>query len=257
MEFWTIEHFIAIVPAFIIGIVIAIILRKYLINKPLHIRMIPFQVCTIILLILEVIKQIFSFEDGGYRLHSLPFHVCSLFLYLFPLLSFYKGKNSDLINILACTVSVALAILMFTLPTTIFSVGENWNTDYMSFHTIVFHNLVLFMFVLILFLDLYTPQEKNYLKEIIICCLIYCVIAALLSQLLKTNFHNFYDCSIEPIKDFIDSIKASAGYVFGQTLYVFLFTLVNIGFSILSYYAYVLISKTFNKIMNNTNKQIE
>lgn len=257
MEFWTLEHFLAIVPAFIVGLIIAILLRKFLINKPLYIRMIPFQVCTGLLLFLEVLKQIDSFEETGYRLYSIPLHVCSLFLFLFPLMSFYKGKHSDLINTFACTVSGALTIFMVVLPTIIFSADnvKYWDKDFMSLHTVFFHNLVLFMFVLILALELHTPQKKSYLKEILIGAGIYSVIAALFSQLLKTNFSNFYECNIGPLKDLVDSIKASLGYGAGQAIYVFVLILLHIGFFILSYYVYRLVQKAVSALVNLKTKK--
>lgn len=258
---WTFEHFLAIVPAAIVGIVIAIILRKYLIDKPLHIRMIPFHVCTVILLISEVIKQIVSIGYNGepYRLYSLPLHVCSLFLFLFPLMSCYKGKYSDLINTFACTVSGALTIFMVILPTMLYPVNEivEWNTNYLYFHTVFFHNLVLFMFVLIVALELHTPKKKSYLKEVTIGAYMYCLHAALFSYLLQTNFSNFYSCNMPGIDGIVAAIKTATSEAVGQTFYVFILILLHIGFFILSYYVYVLISKAISKITNKTQKQVE
>ena len=258
---WTFEHFLAIVPAFVIMVVIALVLRKFLIDKPLHIRMIPFQVCTVILLILEVIKQIVSIGYNGeiYRLYSLPFHVCSLFLFLFPLMSFYKGKYSDVINTLACTISGALTIFMFILPTMLYPVNEivEWNTNYLYFHTVFFHNLVLFMFILIVALKLHTPQKKSYLKEVVVFAYFYCMHAVAFSYLLQTNFSNFYSCNMPGIDGIVAAIKTATNDIIGQAVYVFVLIGLHIGFFILSYYVYKLISGTINKLTNKPEKQIE
>ena len=258
---WTFEHFLAIVPAFIIMVGIALILRKFLLEKPLHVRMIPFQVCTIILLVLEVIKQIVSIGYNGeiYRLYSLPLHVCSLFLFLFPLMSFYKGKYSDLINTFACTVSGALTIFMVILPEMLYPVNEivEWNTNYLYFHTVFFHNLVLFMFILIVALNLHTPQKKSYLKEVVVFAYIYCLHAAAFSYLLQTNFSNFYSCNMPGIDGVVAAIKASTNEVIGQAFYVFVLIGLHIGFFILSYYVYKLISGTINKFTNKAKKHLE
>jgi len=45
-------------------LIIAVILRKFLINKPLKIRAIPFAVVSIILFVLEIFKQVLSFKVG-------------------------------------------------------------------------------------------------------------------------------------------------------------------------------------------------
>ena len=258
---WTFEHFLAIVPAFVVMVVIAILLRKFLINKPLHIRMIPFQICTVILLVIEVFKQIDSIDINGegYRLYSIPLHVCSLFLFLFPLMSFYKGKHSDVINTFACTVSGAMTLFILILPTMLYPVNDilTWNTNYLSFHTVFFHNLVFFMFILIVALELHTPQKKHYLKEIIIGSLCYCAVAITFSYLLKTNFSNFYSCNMPGINDVVAAIKSATSDTFGQMFYVFVLTLLHVGFFILSYYVYKLISYGITKLTNKKTKYIE
>lgn len=259
MEFWTLEHFLAIVPAFVVFVIVALILRKLLIDKPLHIRMIPFQVATVILLIAEVIKQIVSFGYNGeiYRLYSLPVHVCSMFLFLLPLMAFYKGKGSDLINTLACTVCGALTIFMVVMPTILYPANEvvEWYTNYLFFHTVFFHDWVLFIFILILALNLHECSKKHYLKEISFFGLGYSVVAITFSYLLKTNFSNFYECNIGPIKALVDTISASAGETFGTIFYVVVLTCLHIGFFIGSYYVYRAISSLLKKIESKFSKK--
>ena len=251
MELWTYEHFLAIVPAFVIFVIISLVLRKFLINKPLNIRMIPFQVATVVLIVAELIKQIVSFGYNGevYRLYSLPLHVCSLFLFLLPLMAFYKGKWKDLINTLACTVCGALTLFMAIIPTMLYPVNEirEWYTNYLFFHTVFFHNLVLFMFLLILALNLHECKKKHYLKEIFIFGIGYSIIAASFSYLLKTNFSNFYQCNMGPIKAVVDSIAASSGQTFATLVYVVVLTFLHAGFFIASYYVYRLIANLLKK----------
>ena len=259
MEFWTFEHFLAIVPAFVICLAISLVLRKFLINKPRHIRMIPFQIATVILLISEVIKQIVSIGYNGeaYRLYSLPFHVCSIFLFLLPLMAFYKGKWSDLINTFACTVCGALTIFMVIIPTMLYPAHEvtGWYTDYLYFHTVFFHNWVLFIFMLILALNLHERAKKHYVLEIALFGLGYSVVAASLSYLLQTNFSNFYSCNMAPIQALVDSISASAGETFGTIFYVSVLACLHVGFFIGSYYVYSVISNLIKKVEVKYNKK--
>ena len=96
MELWSPNHVKTLLPSFIIMIILGIILRIFLGKKSEKIRMIPFQICTVILLVLEVIKQVKSFADG-YDLYHIPLHFCSLFLYLLPamlILTAYVGLIS-------------------------------------------------------------------------------------------------------------------------------------------------------------------
>ena len=79
MELWTFEHFITIVPAVIVMITITWFLSKLLKNKSYEVRMIPFKILAVVLLVSEVVKQIISFLQG-YDLYHIPLHVCSLFI---------------------------------------------------------------------------------------------------------------------------------------------------------------------------------
>ena len=83
MQLWTKEHALTLLPAIALMLIAAFFLRKWLINKPLKTRMIPFQILTVILLLLEVGKQGLSLYQG-YDLYCLPFHYCSLFIFALP-----------------------------------------------------------------------------------------------------------------------------------------------------------------------------
>ena len=120
MQFWTLEHFVTIVPAVIIMILITIVLSKVLGNKPHHIRMIPFQILAVILLLSEIIKQVLSIING-YDLYHIPLHVCSLFIFLIPLMAFYRGKGFSIIRTFTCTVCMALSLFLIIYPNLIYS----------------------------------------------------------------------------------------------------------------------------------------
>lgn len=249
MELWTYEHFITVIPAVIVMIIITFILSRFLGKKPLHIRMIPFQVLACILFLSEVGKQVLSLIRG-YDLYHLPFHVCSLFIFLIPLMAFYKGKGEDIVKTITCAVCISLFIFMTIYPNLIYSPGniKNFFNDYFDFHTVFFHNIVLFEFILIIGLDLHSISNKSYLKPMLIFSACYAAIAALMAQLLQTNYSNFYSCNIGPIADLIDSIKASIGYTGGQIIYVVVLFFLHIGFFTGAYYLYTVVNKLSNNI---------
>ena len=91
MQLWTYEHAITVLPGLAIMAVLAVVLRKFLKEKPHHIRMIPISVIAVILVLLEIGKQETSLRQG-YDLYCLPFHFCSLFIFMLPLMAFYRGK---------------------------------------------------------------------------------------------------------------------------------------------------------------------
>lgn len=248
MELWTFEHFITFVPAVIVMIIITFILRKFLGNKPHNIRMIPFQILAAILLLSEILKQVFSFIRG-YDLYHIPLHVCSLFIFLIPLMAFYNGKGKEVIRTFACTVCVSLSLFMTIYPNLIYSPGNitNFFNDYFDFHTVFFHNVVVFEFILIIGLNLHSTEGKTYTKHVLIASAAYAVVAAVMAQLLQTNFSNFYSCNIGPLNDLINMIKDSLGYAAGQTIYVIVLIFLHIGFFTGSYYLYKLIEKLIAK----------
>jgi hypothetical protein len=247
MQLWTLEHFVTIVPAVIIMILITIVLSKVLGNKPHHIRMIPFQILAVILLLSEIIKQVLSIING-YDLYHIPLHVCSLFIFFIPLTAFYNKKGSEVINLFTCTICVSIALFMLIYPNIIYSKENiaNFFNNYFDFHTVFFHNLILFEFILIIGLNLYSTKGKKYLKHVVIASIIYSSIAALMAQILKTNFSNFYSCNIEVVNNLVLSVKESIGNILGQALYVLILLILHVGFFITSYYVYTKVEKLQN-----------
>ena len=83
MGLWTPEHAATLLPAVAVMLALAWLLRRKLADKPFETRMIPIKVIAVILLLLEVGKQVVSL-CRGYDLYHLPFHFCSLFLFMMP-----------------------------------------------------------------------------------------------------------------------------------------------------------------------------
>lgn len=245
MELWTYEHFITLVPAVAVMIAIALVLNHFIGNKPWRIRSIPFKIVATILFASEVVKQILSFKQG-YDLYHIPFHVCSLFISLLPAMAFYTGKHAASVRTIACSVCTALMLFMIIYPNLIYSAGNirDFFDDYFDFHTVFFHNAVIFAFILAIVLRLNNIEEnKSYAKNMLRYSLIYTAIAATMSQILKTNYSNFYKCNIGPINDMILDIKDKIGYAPAQAIYVAVLFVLHIGFFMGSYCLYVAIDK--------------
>ena len=91
MELWTKQHAYCVIPSVIAFILITILLNKLIGKKDLKIRMIPFQIITIILLILEVIKQVTSIIKG-YDLYYI-LYIFVLYFYLYYQLCHFIKAN--------------------------------------------------------------------------------------------------------------------------------------------------------------------
>jgi len=258
MELWTKEHFWQLIPTEIAMIIIALILNKFIGKKSLKVRMIPFQILAVLLFVSEIGKQYCSFtQESGYDLYHIPLHVCSLFIPLLPLMAFYKGKYQDTVKAITCTVTTAMVLFMVIYPNLIYGAWniKNFFNGYFDFHTVFFHNVVIFEFILIIALRLYHVGEKSYVKPIALFAAGFSLIAGVMSQLLKTNYANFYRCNIGPVQGLVDSIKAQIGESAGQLIYVIILGILHVLFFLACYYLYKAIDKLNIKLRGKVEEK--
>ena len=251
MGLWTKEHFFLIIPSFIVFIVFGVILGKLLKNKSEKVKYIPLQIITLILLALEFMKQGYNIRDNGYDLYALPFHYCSLFLYLLPFHSFYKGKYKKFTDAVSLSCLASLFLFMLVMPDVVFSAGniKGFSQSFSSFHTVVFHLIVCLYFVLTLSLKLYDFDVKKDLKATAIFLAIYVVIATIMSFSLKVNFHNLYKCNLGMVEDIRLALMEVIG-IFGHILYVVVLFFLTILFAFAAYFATKGVLKLISKISN-------
>lgn len=248
MELWSSAHAKTLLPALVIMIILSAFLRVMLIDKPKKVRMLPLQIIAVLLLLLEVGKQAVSFSRG-YNLYHIPLHFCSLLLLTLPAMAFYTGKYAERVCAIGTAINGAIFWLTAIYPCLIYSSGniEAFFQDYLDFHTVAFHNLAMLSFLLILFLDLHTPKAKGETKPIVIFITVFCIVAAIASQLLQTNYAGFYSCNVPVIENIRLSLQANIGYTIAQLIYVVALMIVHYGF-ILGFYAlYKSIHKLFSR----------
>lgn len=247
MELWTPAHAETLLPALAVMLLIALVLGKLLRERPLAVRMLPIQIIACILVILEIGKQAVSLYNG-YDLYHLPFHFCSLFIFALPVMAFYKGKHRSAVTAITTSLCGALFLLMLIYPNLIYSSGniENYFQGYMDFHTVTFHNLVMLAFLLMITLQLHTPQPKGETKPVTLFVIGFCVVSATMAQILKTNYANFYTCNVPVFEELRLSLQGSIGYIPTQLLYILILTGLNIGFVLMSYWFSRLLLKLFS-----------
>ena len=231
MELWTYEHVITVLPGLAVMFLLAVVLRKFLKDKPYKIRMIPISVIAVILVLLEIGKQGTSLRQG-YDLYCLPFHFCSLFIFMLPLMAFYKGKGAKTVSVITTALCMSVFLIMLIYPNLIYpSVSvRSFTTSYMSFHTVTFHLLVMLAAVLILALGLYEPMGKHEIKAVFWYIVIFCAVSAAMAHILKTNYANFYVCNIPVLEQVRQAIAAAVGEVPAKLFYIVVVTLVNVVF---------------------------
>lgn len=255
MQLWTYEHVISILPIQACLIFIAFILRRFLGKSNMRVRMIPLQIVSVMLLLLEIGKQVISLAHG-YNLYHLPFHFCSLFIFMLPLMAFYNGKFSSHVKNITASLCASVVILMLIYPNLIYSTNDvhTFLQDYFAFHTVSFHNLVLFAFTLILALELWENDGRKYHKAIVYFTIGFCIISATMAQLLHTNFNNFYSCNVPPLEDLRLQMQQLLGYGMTQGCYILIVTLLDIGFVQLSYLLFRVLRKWFS--LPHSNKKL-
>ena len=253
--FWTSLHAYTLIPQFVLFIVLAFILSRVLKNKDYETKLLPLKICTILLLILEVAKQVRGFVVG-YDRYWIPLHFCSLFLYFHPIACFYKGKYRDIFMLIAGVVSTCLFLFMAVYPNLIYSddaIRSMWNYvtgrggGFSELHSVVFHSIALFTFFLFIFQGLIKFDTKKDVKVVIITYALYCAIVGPFAQMIDTNFNNFVHSNAPFLEDLRLNIINGTGKFLGQTIYVVMISIGTILVPLIAYFVLKGLTKIFNK----------
>lgn len=243
MELWTREHTMTLLPALAVMTVAAIALRKWLGGKEYRVRMIPVQIIAVLLVLLEIGKQVDSICHG-YDLYHIPLHYCSLVLVMLPVMAFYRGKAKEIVRSITCGVCMAVTLLTVIYPNLIYSAGNisGYWEGFQNFHTVTFHNLAIFATLLMLALDVYLPGKQGG-KALTLFMLGFCLVSATAAQLLQTNYNNFYTCNIPPLEQLRQIVEAATGALVAKLLYVLIVTALDIAFTLGAFALYKLLAK--------------
>lgn len=245
MELWTDQHAKTLLPAVAVYFVIGFLLRLWIGKKSLRVRMIPFQILAVVIVLLEIGKQVVSFSRG-YDLYHIPLHFCSLFIFMLPAMAFYRGKGANTVAGITSALCTAVFALMMIYPNLIYSAGniENFFGDnFLDFHTVAFHNIVVLEFVLVIMLNLHTPAPRGESKAVVWFMVGFCVVAASMAQILETNYANFYSCNIPVFETLRISMQSVLGAVLTQIIYVLIVAALTVLFVLGFYRLYRLLKK--------------
>lgn len=236
MGLWTKEHAYTLIPAVIVMLAASMVLRHFLKDKAEKYRLLPIQIIAVLLVVLEFGKQGFHLIRG-YDLYALPFHVCSLALFMLPAMAFYRGKHDGTVRSITSAICVAITLLLLIYPSLIYSGGNvvNFFKDFLDFHTVAFHNLVIFACMLIFALNLYAPREKGEGKAVALFHGGFCLVSATMAMVLKTNYANFYECNIPVFESIREGLQPVLGYWPTQLIYIAILSVLTVAFMLMSW----------------------
>lgn len=236
MVLWSDNHVRTLLPALVLMVIISLVLRKVLGNKSRRVRLIPFQILTCVILLLEVFKQGLSFPN--YDLYNIPLHYCSLAIFTMPLLAFYNGKHAGRVHAITASVCSAIFLLTAIYPELIYGghCVDTYFESFSSFHTVTFHNVVMFAFLLIPALGLFEKPAKGDWKVVALFIVGYSAVAAPAAQILQTNYNNFYQCNIPPLESVRQAVQGVLGSGAAQVIYVLIVIVMDILFTLGAYW---------------------
>lgn len=174
-------------------------------------------VVTILFYVLEAAKigYIMSGNGWSYPMNHLPFHLCSLPLYLMPLLLFVK--NETLLQYVKPALVAGLlfgGIIAMLYPTNIIGNGESFfpiGENVLEWISFLYHPLMIFTAVYVIYTGIYRIKFENFYKAFPII-IIYMLMAMVVNSLLDKDFMLLNRGSGSPFQFMIDS--------FGQFPYV-------------------------------------
>ncbi len=132
------------------------------------------------------------YQDKAYPLNHLPFHLCSLPLYLYPLIYVLRNNNFVQKFVMPSAYSLILiaGIIALAMPTNIIGDELNWfplKANILPIISFLFHGLMIFSSIFLLKSGLYNFKKEDYPRTIMVG-LFFASIAMIVNQFLDKDF---------------------------------------------------------------------
>ncbi|MBQ8292813.1 MAG: YwaF family protein [Bacilli bacterium] len=178
-------------------LILYILIRLMIKNKnqaPLKV----IKIISILVLLMEVSKIIWGISVGRYAdwFDYLPLWFCSLFIPLSLMSAFTKGKLQHVALTFLFYGGIIGGIAYLVFPTT--SIGRYPAFHFISFHSMIYHTLMIFTGIFALYNDLIKPHIKD-LKWYFVITSVFCIISYILNGILDTNYMFLASYSNNPI----------------------------------------------------------
>ncbi|MBN2877979.1 MAG: YwaF family protein [Bacilli bacterium] len=166
-------------------------------------------VFTILFYVLEIIKLSYIiWLDGSFPIYHLPFHLCSIPLYLYPLMLFLKEGTllNKYIKPTAYAVILLAGIVALAMPTTIIGNAINWfplSENILPLVSFLFHGLMIFSSIYLIRSRYYAFQSQDFIRALSIT-FAFAVIAMTVNHFLDTDFMLLNTGSGSPLQFLIE-----------------------------------------------------
>lgn len=143
--------------------------------------------------VLEIMKLAYiTYNNHSFPIYHLPFHLCSLPLYLYPLMYFMKPSNfiDNFIKPTAYSVSLAAGIMALIMPTTIIGNAESWlplSENILPIISFLYHGTMIFSSIYLIKSGFY-KYENNHIIKTFSITLSYAIIAMIANHIFDTDF---------------------------------------------------------------------
>lgn len=183
---------------------------------------------TIIFFIMEILKLVYIIVvNQAFPIHHLPFHLCSLPLYLYPLmLLLKKGRFLErVVKPTAYAVVMLAGIMALLIPTNI--IGENiyWfpiNQNILPIISFFYHGLMIASSLYLMTSGFYRFQKSDYINALF-ATLSFATVAMIVNLLLNTDFMLLNRGAGSPLQLIIESSYA-----------LYLFAMIGLGSVLIS-----------------------
>lgn len=180
------------------------------------------RIVTVLLLILEVMKQVKAIVDAGgtYPLWALPFQLCSVPLYLFPLVAFGNGKFRDFLLPGTYTISLCAALAMLSFPSTVLGTTDGWIPlvgNYFPIVSFAFHGCMVLFALYLPLSGIYRPKGKDFGKAYL-TILFFAVIAIVVNSVFGTDMMFLNNGYGMPFAFILQDFGRAAYYLFMAVL---------------------------------------
>jgi len=199
-------------------------------NKRLALKIIPFMVVVLLVVVLEIIKQIVGLSRESYSLFWLPFHICAGFTFFAPFAVFTKQKSraGNIFWDLAIVFSLLGGIALYGDPeATVGAAPVFGSGNFMRYHSLFFHLLLAQFALLAIALRPHRPESRD-MKWALVIFGVYVMFLALMANILDTNFAMFINNSIWPFPALKERIGLWSMQIVLWLVYMFLAVAVGV-----------------------------
>ena len=179
-------------------IMAAIAFRIGLKDKSDFCRRLPFMIISVGLLCAEAGKQIYGIAIGEYNLFWLPFHICTIVIVGFAVISF-KNPDKTTSKIFWClTLStgllVSLAVIIAPYPIIGYAATDilDGTADYIAWYSVSAHYALILLFAMGISLNMYTPEFKDIVWSIVMWVGSLIIIVSF-ANIFQINYANFLE----------------------------------------------------------------